>query len=67
VFSCDEIGIPESGILKEIHENLLERMLHTHGNELVQNRWMLTNLQEGHVDAPFMLRDSLQVVAAVVT
>ena len=64
MFSCGEIGIPESGILKEIHEKLLERMLHTHGNELVQNRRMLTNLQEGRVDAPLMLRDSLKVVAA---
>lgn len=64
VFSCGEIGIPESGILKEIHEKLLERMLQTHGNELVQNRRMLTNLQEGRVDAPLMLRDSLKVVAA---
>ena len=63
--SCGETGIStNSAILKEVHEMLLDRMLHTHGNELIQNRWMLTNLQEGHVDAPLMLRDCLEVVAA---
>ena len=46
VFSCGEIGITESSILKGIHEKPLDRMLHTHGNELVQNRRMLTNLRK---------------------
>ena len=64
VFSCGEIGTTESSILKEILEKLLDRTLHTHGNELLQNRRMLTNLQEGRVDAPVMLRECLKVVAA---
>ena len=65
VFSCGEIGIStNSAILKEVHEMLLDRMLHTHGNELIQNRRMLLNLQEGRVDAPLMLRDCLKVAAA---
>ena len=64
-FSCLEIGIPPTDILPQIHHMLLGKMLHTHGNELVQNRCMLANIEEGKVfDAPMMLRDSLKVLAA---
>ena len=63
-FSCLEIGIPPTDILLQIHHMLLEKMLHPHGNELVQNRCMLANIEEGKVvDAPMMLRDSLKVLA----
>ena len=55
-FSCLEIGIPPTDILPE-------KMLHTHGNELVQNRCRLANIEEGKVvDAPMILRDSLKVL-----
>ena len=63
-FSCSELGVPPTDLLPQIHYMLLQKMLHTHGNELVQNRRMLANIQEGKVvDAPLMLRDSLKVLA----
>ena len=38
-------------------------MILTHGNEFIQNRRMLPNMQSGNLDAPVMLRDTLQVIA----
>ena len=67
VFSCHEAGVPkdtEYKTLQEIHCTLLEKMIHTHGNEFIQNRRMLNNIKEGKtVDTPTMLRDTLKILA----
>lgn len=64
IFSCVEIGLSPSDSLQQIHHMLLEKMIHTHGNEMVQNMRMLANIEQGKVvDAPLMLRDSLKVLA----
>ena len=63
-FCCLEIGLPPTDVLPQIHHMLLEKMLHTHGNEMIQNRRMLDNIKKGKmVDVPLMLRDSLKVLA----
>lgn len=63
-FSCLEIDLAPSDSLPQVHHMLLEKMIHTHGNEIVQNRRMLANIAEGKVvDAPMMLRDGLKVLA----
>ena len=67
-FSCHEIGIIDpklTAVLPAIHQMLLVKMIHTHGNELIENRRMLGNLYSGVVlEVPLMLRDSLKVLAA---
>ncbi len=64
VFSCGEAGIEDSDLLAELQQVLLTKMLHTHGNELLESRRLLGNLYSGVVvDAPLMLRDSLKVMA----
>ena len=61
-FTCQELGI-FSDALPNMHRLLLKRMLHTHGNELLQNRRLLENVETGHcVDAPSMLRENLKVL-----
>ena len=66
VFSCREIGVKEDvDLLRSIYFTLLSKMVHTHGNEFIQNRRLMANLQSGKkVDAPVMLRDTLKVLAA---
>ena len=68
IFSCGEVGITDPtlvAVLPEIHQMLLTKMIHTHGNELIENRRMLGNLYSGVVvEVPLMLRDSLKVLAA---
>ncbi len=62
-FSCRELAIRDE-VLPQVHQMLLQRMIHTHGNELIQRHRMLENIEAGQcVDAPLMLRDSLKVLA----
>ena len=67
IFSCGEVGITDPGlvsVLPSIHKILLVKMVHTHGNGLLENRRMLGNLHSGVlVEVPLMLRDSLKVMA----
>ena len=59
-FTCREFDITEEkDVLQSVCNTLLEKMVHTHGNELVQNRRMLANIQSRKtVDAPTMLRET---------
>ncbi len=41
VFSCREVSIEDSDLLVELQQT---KMLHTHGNELLQNRQLLSSL-----------------------
>lgn len=64
VFGCREAGITDSeevAVLPEIHLCLLKKMVHTHGNEVLENRRMLSGLV---IEVPLMLRDSLKTMAA---
>ena len=67
-FSCNEAGIQDEvskSTLPKIHQILLKKMVHTYGNELLQNRQMILNRQGGIVlEVPIMLRESLKVKAA---
>ncbi len=67
IFSCGELGIKDPelvGILPKVFAVLLKKMVHTHGNELLESRNLLGNLYSGVVvDTPLMLRDSLKVMA----
>ena len=63
-FSSQEAGaIEDIEAKKVVYHQLIEKMVHTHGNEFIQNRRMLTNMQSGKLDAPVMLRDTLKVIA----
>ena len=68
MFGCREVGITDAKmtvILPEIHQLLLVKMIHTHGNEVLENRRVLGNVYSGVVmEVPLMLRDSLKVLAA---
>lgn len=62
-FACREIGIV-GDILPQVHRLLMKRMVHTHGNELLQSRRMLENVESGRfVNAPIMLREDLKSMA----
>ena len=64
MFGCREVGITDpklTAVLPEIHQLLLVKMIHTHGNEVLEDRRMLGNVL---VVVPLMLRDSLKVLAA---
>ena len=62
IFGCQEIGIPADQMdnLAKINQLLLKRMIHTHGNELLQNHYLLQG--KNYVDASVMLRDTLKVL-----
>ena len=66
--SCAEVGIQDEvskSSLPKIHQILIKKMVHTYGNELLQNRQMILNRQGGIVlEVPMMLRESLKVKAA---
>jgi len=51
-FSCLEIGVSSTDILRQLHHMLLQKMLHTHQNQLVQNRCMVANIQQRRVVDP---------------
>lgn len=67
-FSCTEAGIQDEvskTSLPNVHHILLKKMVHTYGNELLQNRQMILNRQGGVVlEVPMMLRETLKVKAA---
>ena len=61
-FSCYECDISEPQLLDvvpEVNKLLLKKMIHTYGNELVQN----TQNSEPVLEVPLMLRDTLKVIA----
>ncbi len=64
MFGYSEAGITDTelvAVLPEIHESLLKKMIHTHGNEVLENRRMLSGVV---IDVPLMLRDGLKVMVA---
>lgn len=62
-FGCCEVEVGGEGVSKA-HQLLLRRMIHTHGNELVESKRMLDGIDTGKlVEAPLMLRDTLKVLA----
>ena len=67
-FSCNEAGIKDEvskSSLPKLYQILVKKMVHTYGNELIQNRQMILNRQGGIVlEVPIMLREILKVKAA---
>lgn len=52
-------------MLPDLHEKFVKRIVHTHGNELLENRRMIASMDAGvTVDDPLMLREKLKVMAA---
>ena len=49
VFSCSEIGIPpcRAAVLPKLHLVLVQKMVHTHCNELLENRPLLSSMDPG--------------------
>ena len=65
-FSCRESGIMEPhliAVLPEVHKLLVKKMVHTYGNELVENNQLLRKKGEPVLEVPLMLRDTLKVMA----
>ena len=65
-FSCRESGIKEPhliAVLPEVHKLLVKKMVHTYGNELVENNQLLRKKGEPVLEVPLMLRDTLKVMA----
>ena len=64
-FGCYEVGIlVRDEDVFEGHQLLLQRMIHTHGNELLERKCILDGVDTGKlVEAPLMLRDTLKVLA----
>ena len=64
-FSCAQCGVASLDCLSDVHEMLVKKVVHTHGNELLENRRMLANVDLGvTLDVPLMLREKLKVMAA---
>ena len=67
VFSCSEVGVPSchAAILPQLHLTLVKKMVHTHCNEVLENRRILSSMDAGvTLEVPLMLRDRLKVMAA---
>ena len=65
-FSCCDSGIKEPhliAVLPKVHELLVKKMVHTYGNELVENNQLLRKKGEPILEVPLMLRDTLKVMA----
>lgn len=65
-FSCYECDISDPQLLDvvpDVHKLLLKKMIHTYGNELVQNTQLLRKHSEPVLEVPLMLRDTLKVIA----
>ena len=65
-FSCYDSGIKEPHlitVLPKVHELLVKKMVHTYGNELVENNQLLRKKGEPILEVPLMLRDTLKVMA----
>ena len=64
-FACTEVGVTSADFMPDIHETLVKKMVHTHGNELLENRRMLGSIDLGiTLDVPLMLREKLKVMAS---
>lgn len=64
-FSCRESGIKDPHlipVLPEVHKILVKKMVHTYGNELLQNSQLLRKKGEPVLEVPLMLRDTLKVL-----
>ena len=65
VFGCGEAGITEpqlTSVLPEVHKILAKKMVHTYGNELLENRQLIgRGVGEPVIEVPLMLRDTLKV------
>ena len=70
MFSCHEAGISDpqlNSVLPEVHKILAKKMVHTYGNELLENRKLVgkeVQLGDSVLEVPLMLRDTLKVLAA---
>ena len=67
LFGCYEAGVVvgHNKDASKAHQLLLQRMIHTHGNELVESKRMLEGVDTGKLlEAPLMLRDTLKVLVS---
>ena len=73
MFSCCQAGISEpqlNSVLPEVHVHkiLAKKMVHTYGNELLENRRMVgKEVGDSVLEVPLMLRDTLKVITATST
>ena len=49
-------------VLPEVHKILVKKMVHTYGNELLQNCQLLRKKGEPVLEVPLMLQDTLKVL-----
>lgn len=63
LFCASEAGVDTSNesLNEKMFLRLTTKMIHSHGNELIQNRALLSGQT---VDAPLMLREELKVLAS---
>ena len=64
-FSCRESGIKDLhliAVLPEVHNILVKKIVHTYGNELLENSQLLRKKGEPVLEVPLMLRDTLKVL-----
>ena len=63
VFGASEAGvdITSDNLNAKIFLLLTKKMIHSHGNEVVQNKALLSGQP---IDAPLMLREELKVLAS---
>ena len=68
MFSCREAGISEPQLHSfppEVHKIPAKKMVHTYGNELLENRKLVgKEVGDAVLEVPLMLRDTLKVLAA---
>ena len=68
MFSCREAGISEpqlNSLPPKVHRILAKKMVHTYGNELLENRKLVgKEVGDAVQEVPLMLRDTLKVLAA---
>ena len=73
MFSCCQAGMSEpqlNSVLPEVHVHkiLAKKMVHTYGNELLENRRMVgKEVGDSVLEVPLMLRDTLKVITATST
>lgn len=64
-FSCHESGIKDPhlvAVLPEVHNIIVKKIIHTYGNELLENSQLLRKKGEPVLEVPLMLRDTLKVL-----
>ena len=68
MFSCREAGISDpqlNSVLPKVHKILAKKIVHTYGNELLENRKLVgKEVGDSVLEVPLMLRDTLKVLAA---